>query len=348
MFEAQAHLFKIIYNYVSSTSLKCAVELDIPEVIHKHGRPITLPQLVSALEINPTKADGLFKLMRLLVHTGFFSTANVQSAQQQEEEAYALTLTSKLFLKDKPYCLSPVVLTLTDQVFVNPCHFLSRWFRDNELSAYETANDGTVFWDYMAKNPDFNSIYNQAMASDSQLANLIVKDCQPIFQGLGSLVDVGGGTGSFARIISEAFPGIKCTVLDLPHVVPKVPDTDNLKFIAGDMFQSIPPADAFFFKAIFHAFVDEDCLKILKRCREAIASRGDRGKVIIIDIVINEKKEDAQLTEAKLLYDMLMLVAVRGSERTEKEWEKLFLDAGFSHFKITPVYGIKSLIEVYP
>lgn len=89
-------------------------------------------------------------------------------------------------------------------------------------------------------------------------------------------------------------------------------------------------------------------MKILKRCREAIASRGDRGKVIIIDIVINKKKEDAQLTEAKLLYDMLMMVAVRGSERTEKEWEKLFLDAGFSHFKITPVYGIKSLIEVYP
>lgn len=90
-------------------------------------------------------------------------------------------------------------------------------------------------------------------------------------------------------------------------------------------------------------------MKILKKCREAIASRGDEGgKLIIIDIVINEKKDEAEVTEAKLLYDMLMMVAVRGSERTEKEWEKLLLDAGFSHFKITPVYGIKSLIEAYP
>ena len=90
-------------------------------------------------------------------------------------------------------------------------------------------------------------------------------------------------------------------------------------------------------------------MKILKKCREAIASRGDEGgKLIIIDIVINEKKDEAEVTEAKLLYDMLMMVAVRGIERTEKEWKRLFLDAGFTRYKITPLFGIKSVIEVFP
>lgn len=57
---------------------------------------------------------------------------------------------------------------------------------------------------------------------------------------------------------------------------------------------------------MFHAFCDEDCVKILKKCREAIATK--EGKVIIIDMVIDEKKDEHEITEAKLLFDMLMMV----------------------------------------
>ena len=78
--------------------------------------------------------------------------------------------------------------------------------------------------------------------------NLVVKDYKPIFEGLGSLVDVGGGTGTMGMIISEAFPHMKCTVFDLPHVVANLPASKNLKFVGGDMFQYIPPADAVLFK----------------------------------------------------------------------------------------------------
>ena len=45
-------------------------------------------------------------------------------------------------------------------------------------------------------------------------------------------------------------------------------------------------------QTVFHFFDDEDCLKLLKKCREAIASNGERGKVIIIDIVINAREEE--------------------------------------------------------
>ena len=45
---------------------------------------------------------------------------------------------------------------------------------------------------------------------------------------------------------------------------------------------------------------------------------------------------------------MVMMVLVKGKERTEKEWAKLFLDAGFSDYKITPILGLRALIEVYP
>jgi trans-resveratrol di-O-methyltransferase len=83
----------------------------------------------------------------------------------------------------------------------------------------------------------------------------VVEDYKPIFEGLGSLVDVGGGNGAVARIISEAFPHIKCTVFDLPHVVANLPETTNLKYVGGDMFQSIPSADAILFKVCKYIFV---------------------------------------------------------------------------------------------
>ncbi|THF96249.1 hypothetical protein TEA_010430 [Camellia sinensis var. sinensis] len=151
----------------------------------------------------------------------------------------------------------------------------------------------------------------------------------------------GGGTGINARIISEAFPGIKCTVFDLPHVVENLPQEKNLNYVRGDMFRSFLSADAFFFKCVLHNWSDENCVKILKRCREAIPSKEDGGKVIIIDMVVDGDRDEHDIAETKLVFDILMMVLVTGRERSEKEWEKIFLEAGFSHYKITPIFGLR-------
>ncbi|GAY63767.1 hypothetical protein WN944_022762 [Citrus x changshan-huyou] len=346
LFEGHGQVIRLVFNHLSAMSLKGAVELGIADIIHSHGRPITLSELVSALKIQPTKTSNLFRFMRLLVHMGLFSKTKVGG--EKEEAAYGLTAISALLIKDKSYCLSPLVSGILDPENIFPLHFISKWFKGNDISVWETVH-GKNYWDYMNQNPGLSQRFNQAMVSDSEMAIFIVKDCcRKIFEGLGSIVDVGGGNGGFSKIISEAFPGIKCTVLDLPHAAANMPQTENLKYIAGDMFQYIPPADAYFFKLVFHAFGDEDCLKILKKCKEAIAGNGERGKVLIMDIVINEKEDEHQVTEAKLLGDTLMSVSVDGRERTDEEWKTLFLDAGFTHYKITNVFGLKSLIEVYP
>ncbi|KAK3207067.1 hypothetical protein Dsin_021113 [Dipteronia sinensis] len=285
LFQAQSHLYKHIFNYISSMSLKCAVELGIPDILHNHGvvhdQPITLPELVSALKIQPTKAGSIYRLMRLLVHSGFFCVTKISTHDddQQEEESYSLTPSSRLLLKDNSNCLSTFVLAMHDPAISTPWQSLTGWFREDGhghiTTPFESAH-GLNFWDYGEQNPEFNTLFSQAMASDSQMANLVVKDCKPIFEGLNSMVDVGGGTGSFSKILSEEFPNMKCTVFDLPHVVANSPDhTNSLNFIGGDMFQYIPPADAFLFKLVFHAYGDEDCVKILKKCREEISSKGN-------------------------------------------------------------------------
>lgn len=88
----------------------------------------------------------------------------------------------------------------------------------------------------------------------------------------------------------------------------------------------------------------------MKRCREAIPSKVEGGKLIIIEMIIEDSKIDKGRTETQLCWDMMMMTGGGGGgvERNKMAWEKLFLAAGFSDYKITHLLGLRSLIEVYP
>ncbi|GMI70066.1 hypothetical protein like AT4G35150 [Hibiscus trionum] len=195
------------------------------------------------------------------------------------------------------------------------------------------------------------------MASDARLVSSVLIDkCKGSFEGLDSLVDVGGGTGTLAKAIADAFPHLDCTIFDLPHVVAGQQDSGNLKYVGGDMFKDVPVADAVLLKWILHDWNDDECLKILKRCKEAISNQEKvvmiKKKVMTVDMVVMDKEkvndETMKLMETQMFFDMLMMVLQTGRERREEEWAKLFFAAGFSNYKITTILGLRSLIEVYP
>ena len=264
MFKAQSHLYKHICSFMNSMALKCAIELGIPDIIHNHAHPITLPHLVSALHIPHSKTSCFRRLMRLLVYSGFFSIIKVQDLEE-EEEGYILTPSSRLVLKDNPNPnLSPFLLTLLHPVLVTPWPFFGDWLRGNDLTAFETAHR-LSFWDHGSNNPEFSNLFNEALASDSQMLSLVdhAKELKPVFEGLSSLVDVGAGTGLLARTISEVFPQLKCTVLDLPHVVANLQETTNLVYVGGDMFHSIPSADALPLKVFISLLCLNICVHLL-------------------------------------------------------------------------------------
>ena len=179
LFEGQNLLYMQLYGSLTSMCLKWVVQLGIPDMIHNHVKPITLPELVSTLQIAAAKACFVQRFMRFLV--------------------------------------------------------------------YETAL-GTTLWGLLEKEPTYLTLFNEAMASDSQMVNLALKNGTSVFEELDSIVDVGGGTRTTATIICDAFPKLKCVVLDLPHVVANLTRTNNVSFVGGDMFKSIPQADAVLLK----------------------------------------------------------------------------------------------------
>ncbi|KAL0456493.1 UNVERIFIED_CONTAM: Trans-resveratrol di-O-methyltransferase [Sesamum latifolium] len=321
LLEAEAHIWNQVFIYINSMSLKCATELGIPDIIHKHGRPVTLTELVDALPgVDRAKADHVHRLMRTLVHSGFFVLENIDSSGEQ---GYLLTPASRLLMGDHPMSMKAFVLCTLDSIITEPWQNLSGWFRNIEdRTAFHTTH-GMSFWEKKEQKPRFGHLFDQGMGNDATIvSHVITRDCRQVFEGLDSVVDVGGGTGTLAKAIAEAFPQIHCTVLDLASVVAGLEGTRNLKYMEGDMFNYIPSSDAVLLKWILHDWSDEECVQILKKCKEALTSN-ERAKVIVIE-KLQEKKGK------------------------KNEWAKLFTAAGFSSYKISTLLGLRSIIEVFP
>ncbi|XP_030509238.1 trans-resveratrol di-O-methyltransferase-like [Cannabis sativa] len=358
--QGYVNVYKHMLSYASSMALKCAIELGIPDIIFNKGKgqTITLHELASALQIPPSRTSFLRRVMRVLVHSGIFSNEKQDDDDKEEgEEVYGLTPSSKLLLTNGNNNGVPsvggYVLAVLEPVTVTAFSLIGNWLKkDSPPSPFHLANDeGLSLYEYWGKNVDgFGDRLDEGMESDSGVLKFVLKDFKSTFEGITSLVDVGGNTGSMCRMLIAEFPHLKCSVFDLPYAVEANShnSTPNLKFIEGDMFQTIPQADAILFKSVLSGCSDEECMKILKNCREAISKNGG-GKVLIIDNnVIDSKKDEHQEMEAKLYFDMLMMSALTGRERTKKDWEKIFFEAGFTHCKITHMFGLKSLIEVFP
>ncbi|CAN0897834.1 Probable O-methyltransferase 3 [Linum grandiflorum] len=335
-------------------AVQCAIELDIPDVIQAHGRPITLADLVTALEISPEKSSFLGRLMRVLVHLGYFIIHTNQ--EEEEEERYCVGPLCEFLVKCNPFHSRSFFLTTNDPVMVDPWRHMSSWFRKNanpaEQPPFSMAHGGKKIYEVVSANPRFAQLFNDGVGRDSWLfSRALVVKCKSSFEGFNSLVDVGGNVGITAMAIADAFSDIECTVFDLPHVVSGLDQSGgtrrNLKFVGGDMFKEIPPADIW----VLIDWGDESCLEILKQARKAVTTQagGRGGKVMIIDHVLgHESCRDKASTGTLLLLDMVELASLEGSVRTEEQWAKLFSDAGFSNYTISPFPGARALIEVHP
>ncbi|KAJ1296790.1 hypothetical protein BS78_01G329400 [Paspalum vaginatum] len=350
-------------SYVKSLTLAVALDLRIPDAIHHHGGAATAPQILAKAGLHPCKLPALRRLMRVLTAvTGTFTT--VQHQQQPDDESddeavYKLTAVSRFLVSDdddagssaSATTLAPFVTVQLHLINVSPyAKGLCAWFRQEQnhpsTDCLALRHDETVW-----ERPDhFNAMLNKGMESDSRFlmsVALSLEEFRGVFQGIDSLVDVGGGFGGAAAAIAAAFPHLKCSVLDLPHVVAGAPSDTNVQFIAGDMFKSIPPATAVFLKTTLHDWADDECVKILKKCKQAIPPRDAGGKVIIVDMVVGYGAPNRKVLETQVMFDIFIMM-VNGAERDEQEWKKIFTKAGFKDYKILPVLGVHSIIEVYP
>ncbi|CAL5404230.1 unnamed protein product [Camellia sinensis] len=90
--------------------------------------------------------------------------------------------------------------------------------------AFQKAHSREI-WDYCSMNPEFNKIFNDAMGCTAKITmKAIMTEYKDGFCGVGSMVDVGGGTEAVMGEIVKVHPHIKGTNFDLPHVTTTAPE----------------------------------------------------------------------------------------------------------------------------
>ncbi|KAJ7980565.1 putative O-methyltransferase [Quillaja saponaria] len=246
------------------------------------------------------------------------------------------------------HSMAAFVLLESSPVMLAPWHALSTRALVNVKSPFEKAH-GEDIWSYAEDNLAHSQLINEAMACDARVAvPAIIENCgKELFDGVGTLVDVGGGNGTTMSLLIKACPWIQGINFDLPYVVAAAPKGEGVENVGGDMFQCVPKADAAFLMWVLHDWGDEECIHILKKCREAIPE--DKGKVIIVEAVLEEGKEENKLKDVRLMLDMVMMAHTgTGKERTLREWDYVIKEAGFSHYTVKPIRAVQSVIIAFP
>lgn len=78
-------------------------------------------------------------------------------------------------------------------------------------------------FEYHGTDPRFNKVFNRGMADHSTITMKKILETYKGFEGLTSVVDVGGGTGAVLNMIVSKYPSIKGINFDLPHVIEDAP-----------------------------------------------------------------------------------------------------------------------------
>jgi hypothetical protein len=92
---------------------------------------------------------------------------------------------------------------------------------------------------------------------------------------------------------------------------------------------TVPDAHVYYLRRILHNYQDGVCIAILKN---VAAAMGPTSRCMIAEIVIPERTEVGEDMGAYWM-DMVML-AIGGKERSEKEFEAIFEPAGLKLVKI--------------
>jgi SAM-dependent methyltransferase len=140
------------------------------------------------------------------------------------------------------------------------------------------------------------------------------------WQGVGTVVDVGGGTGALLAEVLRAHPHVRGTLVDLPRVAARAGAlfdeagvAERVTVKAQSFFEPLPAgADLYLLKSVLSDWPDDDAVRILHRCAEAARPSG--GRVVVYT--------NAGLGEPAAP-DLLMLVLVGGRERTIDELQRL-------------------------
>jgi hypothetical protein len=159
------------------------------------------------------------------------------------------------------------------------------------------------------------------------------------FTGRKSLLDVGGGPGTYSIALVQQTPGLRSTVLDLPGVLEitrEIVDqngcADRVTLRPGNYLTSDfgHGFDAVLLSGMMHRESAATCRTLLTKAFDALEAG---GMVVVSDVFF---EDDAKVSPPFAVYFALnmMLTSVDGSAHAKTEMARWVTDAGFTGIEI--------------
>lgn len=218
-----------------------------------------------------------------------------------------------------------------------------KWGPDT-VKTYETAynmafNTDVPFFDHLgrdeSKMEEFAAYMKNVRSSDGvHLKHLLAGFGWRDLPKGGTIVDVGGSTGSAATALATAFGHLRFVVQDLPanaesgrkSAAETLPDevSSRLTFQGHDFTQPQPVrgADVYLLRMILHDWPDDKAAAILRNIVAAMDE--NKSRLLIMDTVLpSPGSVPAAVERIVRARDLTMMQAFNSSERDLDDWKRL-------------------------
>ncbi len=320
MSQPSDHVMELVTGRWRSQTVYAGVELGVFEAVEK--RPKHAVEIADELNIDEEKG---YRLLRAL--------SSLDLLDESANRRFSITPAGALLQENHPGSLRGFALLEEGPTHYATWKHLPEIVREGNPNGFQR-EFGHDWLEHMEADPEYAQMFNEAMSSLSQNESAMVADLLDgiKFSEFDHVCDVGGGHGHLLCTLIRDTPSVEGSVLELPNVVEDEAQhwhepmglTDRVRFVEGDFFEDVPGADVYLLKHILHDWDDSECVEILSTIREAAP---DDARLFNCEFVVPEPDQ----SHLAKLFDVHMMVATNGRERTEKEHVELFEAAGFEH-----------------
>jgi hypothetical protein len=306
----------LIFGRWRSQTLYAGVELGVFELLDEGAR--SAGAVAGELDLDP---ENSYRLLRALGSLGLLD--------ERPDGTFALTGEGRVLTEDHPRSLRGVALLEESPEHYALWTHLPEFVRTGEQGAFEEEH-GYALFEYPEADEEYSRVFDEAMTSYSRIETGAVLESldEGALAEVDHLCDVAGGYGYLLSHLLKEHPDMTGEVLELSKVVEEAGDVpeelgvaDRITFTAGDMFEAVPEADGYLMKHILHDWSDEECVDLL----ESIGEAGEVGAPVFVAELVVPGPETPHFAK---LFDIHMMVATTGRERTVEEYGELFDRAG--------------------
>lgn len=191
---------------------------------------------------------------------------------------------------------------------------------------------GRAFWDDLMADPERAASFDRLMvAQASGTAAEIAENAD--WEGVGHVVDVGGGHGVLLTTILLRNPRTRGTLVELPTAaegaqrhIAEAGVADRCTVAPGSFFDELPAnADVYVLSHVLHDWSDRDAVAILRRCS---AAAGRKGRVLVAEHLLEDNHAPPSALVTSM--DLRMLTTFGGKERRQEDFRALLEEAGIN------------------